>query len=146
MGTRAAFFIGDARDLENREFLGTVAWDGYPDGDCSTLAKATSPEEFKQLLKELDAARAKDSNGSDFAGPEGGFPSPWTDDLFLTDFVYCFFNEATHFSCFGRDWVKLGEERYHDKPKDPSFKNVAAPGGYWDQSKPDSIMIIGEME
>lgn len=50
MGTRAAFFVGDARDVENRTWLGCIAWDGYPEGDCSILADAATESAFRALV------------------------------------------------------------------------------------------------
>lgn len=146
MGTRAAFFIGDPRDLENREWLGCIAWDGYPDGDCSVLADAKTPEEFRGLVANIASER------DDFAYPDkGGFPFPWTDDLFLTDCVYGFFDGAAHVEV-NDNWrtVKWMLETDADEidrwrentPADPSFNDVPAPGGEWDTSQPDSIMIL----
>jgi hypothetical protein len=46
MGTRAQFFVGNPQDLEHREFLGTVAWDGRPNGDCGdAVREAKTPDQ-----------------------------------------------------------------------------------------------------
>ncbi|MGI9306579.1 MAG: hypothetical protein ACR2P5_04665 [Gammaproteobacteria bacterium] len=150
MGTRASFWIGDPRDLDNRRWLGCIAWDGYPDGDCSKLSKCKSAPEFERAVGLL--AKERD----DFANPEGGWPFPWDDDIFLTDYTYAFFDghpRSTRFHCPFmpmRDEVK--NLRYFDADEnelenaplaqdDPSMANVPAPGKY-DRSQPDSIMII----
>lgn len=144
MGTRAAFFIGDPRDVDNREWLGCIAWDGYPDGDCARLAEATDAEHFRALVKSLAIER------DDFASPEGGFPFPWMNDLFLTDCVYAFFDGDTHVDV-NRNWRTVrwcleasDEERIDalESSRDPSFENVPAPGGDYDPTQPDSIMVI----
>ena len=88
----------------------------------------------------------------DFAYPDkGGFPFPWTDDLFLTDCVYSFFDGVAHVD-YNRNWQPIKwvleasederEEWYESHSRDPSFENVKAPGGKWDRSQPDSIMIL----
>lgn len=146
MGTRAAFFIGDPRDIENREWLGCIAWDGNPDGDCAVFAGAKTKDQFRKLVGDLAATRP------DFAHPDkGGFPFPWTDALFLTDCVYGFFDAAAHvdFNCNWRTvkWMLEADaeeqDRWYDEHSpDPSFENVPAPGGKWDRSQPDSIMIV----
>ena len=146
MGTRAAFFIGDPHDIENREWLGCIAWDGYPDGDCARLADARTPEEFRGMIANIAEER------DDFSYPDkGGFPFPWIDDLFLTDCVYAFFDGAAHVD-FKRNWRTVKwmletpadeqDEWYEATSRDPSFEGVPAPGGKWDRSQPDSIIIL----
>jgi hypothetical protein len=144
MGTRAQFFIGDPRDTEAREWLGTIAWDGYPDGDCGALAKASSEVGFRALVEHLKA------NRDDFCDrAQHGFPFPWRDDLFLTDFTYALFDGAVQMTCYHRGFVPLAEyvngtdefkEAYHEAPEQLA-KNVAAPAG-GKPGGPDSIMIL----
>ncbi len=140
MGTRASFFIGNPCDLENRKWLGCIGWDGYPDG-LPQLADVKDQEDFEKFVK-----CCKDER-DDFADPEkGGFPFPWQDDLFLTDFTYAFFDGKLQLACFHHGFYTW-EEYQADKETDdedeenPELKNVAAPGEY-DRSQPDSIMII----
>ncbi len=145
MGTRAAFFIGDARDVNNRTWLGCIAWDGYPWGDCRILKDAQNVEDFYLAVQDIKKIR------DDFCDPnEKGFPFPWDNDLFLTDCVYAFFNNETYIE-YNRHWVPL--KKYieaHDTGEkleelnripDPSFYDVPAPTKY-DSSAPDSITIV----
>lgn len=143
MGTRAAFFIGDPRNVDDREWLGCIAWDGYPEGDCAKLANCATENAFRVAVQSLKDER------DDFADPSGGWPFPWDDDLFLTDHTYFFVD--------GRVWVECGRqlaehakylaftndeaEAFYDLPPDPTLEGVPAPKAY-DSSQPDSIIIL----
>jgi hypothetical protein len=145
MGTRAQFFIGHPSDLENRKYLGTVAWDGYPDGDCGkALANAQDEAGFLAGVQVLKAKR------DDFADPAiCSFPFPWRDDLYLTDCTYAWFDGATQFTFFHKGFVPLRDylvytdqqhELYHEED-DKLPSNVTAPVSD-KPAGPDSIMII----
>ena len=67
MGTRAAFWIGDPTDLDNREWLGCVGWDGHPE-NFEILTKAKNEEEFRSMVKDFDTSR------DGFAHPGKGWP------------------------------------------------------------------------
>ena len=82
MGTRALFWVGDPTDLENREWLGSIAFDGYPSGVADLVSVATE-DQFREYVKGLHDRR-------DFAHPGQGFPFPWDDDIFTTDLNYWF--------------------------------------------------------
>jgi hypothetical protein len=141
MGTRASFFIGDPQDIENREWLGCIAFDGFPEDDCAVLSQATSPERFAELVSTL-AAR------DDFCDPaKHGFPFPWTDDLFLTDYTYAYFDGEARLTSGDQGWITFSD--YADEAKQEVY--YAAPESLpgdtpaptqWDRSAPDSIMII----
>lgn len=147
MGTRASFFIGDPQDMDGREWLGCIAWDGYPDGDCAVLALATSADEFRAAVAALAASR------DDFCDPaKHGFPFPWEDDLFLTDYTYAFFGGAVQCTCFHSGFAPMAAflaegaegEAFHEeygKRGDTLPANVKAPAQY-DRKAPDSIIII----
>jgi|SRR3990167_3368543 len=137
MGTRASFFLGDPRDVDNRVWLGCVAWDGYEwaDNGEGDWIKIKSEADFLQAIKQVQETR------EDFANPSGGFPFPWIDDLFLTDYTYAFMNGEVYVACFHSSLTPLREWEGGDKD-DPSMLNVPAPKGYWDRSQPDSIMIF----
>lgn len=145
MGTRAAFFIGDARDPESRVWLGCVGWDGYPDG-LPELCVVRSEVEFR-IAVELYSKR------DDFAPPTR-FPYPWDKNLFLTDYVYSW-HEGEIWIEYDRCWIKLAdyEKASSAEDADEAFEaltdalektceNIVAPGLPYDGSAPDSIMII----
>lgn len=140
MGTRAAFWKGDPRNLKDREWLGCVAFDGYPEG-IEGIEKVTDEKSFLELVNQQSARR-------DFASPKRGWPYPWSDDVFLTDFTYAFFDGKLQLSPYHHGFMTVKEyEAYcaadepEDKPDDHTMQNVPAPGKY-DPSQPDSIMIF----
>ncbi len=55
MGTRADFYIGRG---EKAEWLGSVAWDGYPTGILPELLKSESENDYRTNLKEFFKERA----------------------------------------------------------------------------------------
>ncbi len=100
MGTRADFYVGRGEDME---WIGSVAWDGYPHGFAgSGILDATTEDAYRSAL----AAHATDR--SDFTAPEQGWPWPW-DDSFTTDYAYAFDGDKVYVSCekSGRsDWIE----------------------------------------
>jgi hypothetical protein len=143
MGTRAQFFIGNPQDIENRQWLGCIAFDGYPDGDCGTeLANATSAEAF---ISGVEAIR---SSRDDFTDPlVNSFPFPWRDDLFLTDYTYALFDGRTQVTCFHHGWRELSAvlaDKSEDGPwsdNDELPSTVSAPADSGPKG-PDSILIF----
>ena len=146
MGTRAQFFVGNSQDLEGRKYLGTIAWDGYPDGfdAIRKWAAARTPRQFEKLVL------AEISQRDDYADPATrAFPFPWTDNLFLTDYTYAFFDGKARLTCFNRGWITIkqylrGErerERYFEG-EDELPENVPAPASKKPRG-PDSIMVVG---
>lgn len=142
MGTRAQFFIGNPQQLESREWLGCVAYDGYPDGDCGEmLSSVTSPETFRDAVEKIKAKRA------DFTDPsKHSFPFPWEDDLFLTDFTYAWFDGAVQATCYHHGWRPLNafgpdKDPYGHNTPDELPGDVPAPSGHGPKG-PDSIMSL----
>ena len=137
MGTRASFWLGDPRDLEHREWLGCVAWDGYDWRDDEDWATFTTEQQFRDAVDIVEKQR------DDFADPaRGGWPFPWTDDIFLTDYTYAFFDGAVHYTRYYSPFTKIGEKRADDGTDDPTMRSVPSPSAKWDRSQPDSIMIF----
>lgn len=87
MGTRADFYVGVGKDAE---WLGSIAFDGYPDGPVleSGAIVAVTEDAFRtaiaKLLKQDDATT-----------PEQGWPWPWNDSG-MTDYAYCFDKDHVH--------------------------------------------------
>jgi len=139
MGTRAAFWIGDPRDYNNREWLGCKAWDGYPENeDFEDLLKAKTVEDFRKAVGVIS------SLSDDFANPDKGWPYPWDDNIFLTDYTYAFFNGQTQVTCFHRGFVpvkQLSEDGFEFPDEDNLPDNIQSEDKY-DSSQPDSIMIM----
>lgn len=139
MGTRAAFWIGNPVDLGTREWLGCVAWDGYP-SEFAQLAEITTAPEFRAAIDATATIR------SDFADPtKGGWPFPWNDDIFLTDYTYALIDGIVQCACFHSEFrplaFELANPESESPPDDPTHHNVPALADY-DRSQPDSIMIF----
>jgi hypothetical protein len=126
LGTRADFYVERGEDAE---WLGSIAWDGYPSGlsrdesgvkDDPVLTATTEPvyrEEVDKLL-----ARREDATR-----PEQGWPWPWTDSQ-TTDFAYTFDGGKVWMSIFGRPWADPlewnFEKDYPDTDERVPFPNM----------------------
>jgi len=137
MGTRASFWIGNPGDLQNRAWLGCITWDGYPDG-LPGIENISSIGAFRAYVATELSGR------DDFANPKGGWPYPWDDDIYLTDYTYAFFDDAVQVTCFHQQFRTINEELNADPNEEwdntlPT--NIPAPSKY-DRTQPDSIMIL----
>jgi len=130
MGTRSDYYIGKGKKIE---WLGSTAWDGYPDGGGLTkshpaVMQATDERAFRTAVGEMLAKR------EDATLPEHGWPWPW-DDSRTTDFAYTFDEGKAWLSNFGRKWVPVAEylawdevrrDEYSDEGKEVVFPNMKA--------------------
>lgn len=84
MGTRADFYVGRG---VSAEWLGSVAWDGYPSGferkGASGLFAPATEADWRAKVSAMIAAR------EDGTTPDKGWPWPW-EDSGTTDYAYCF--------------------------------------------------------
>ena len=123
MGTRADFYVGQD---EEAEWLGSLAWDGYPDGISeSGILAAGKEKEFRTLVEKY--LRGRD----DGTLPEMGWPWPWEDSR-TTDFSYAFSEGKVSAAVYGHGWFDPltqvdgeGEDPYETLPQVP-FPNMAA--------------------
>ena len=84
MGTRADFYVRRKRKpLTPQDWIGSIAWDGYPEGVPDSVKKAKTETQFRTAVAEM----AKDRE--DFTLPANGWPWPW-DDSGTTDYAYVF--------------------------------------------------------
>ena len=104
MGTRADFYVGRGKSAE---WLGSIAWDGYPDGIPESVKGAESEASYR------DAVRAMLDGREDATVPAMGWPWPW-DDSGTTDYTYAFDGGTVHASCFGSPWWAAVEEAPED--------------------------------
>lgn len=145
MGTRAQFFLGNPEDVNHRRWLGCTAYDGYCHGWTDPLADAVSEEDFARIVKEIAGPR------KDFCDPDKhGFPFPWINDLFLTDYTYAWFGGKPMVTCYHRGWIghseylngtEADQQAYHSGGNTLA-RDVPAPTKEWDRSGPDSIMFL----
>lgn len=139
MGTRADFYVGRG---EHAEWIGSIAYDGYPDGIARCALNAKSEDVFRREVGELI------QNCSHGTTPDQGWPWPW-DDSRTTDYAYAFDDGAVLMSAYGRRWVlvtrdDLGDD-YWDSPKVAIFPKFG--GRVCSQAEAGSarsgIMVIG---
>lgn len=97
MGTRADFYVGRGPEAE---WLGSVAWDGYPDGFDESLFGLASAEDWRRAVLHMLVAR------EDSTLPPQGWPWPW-DDSGTTDYAYAFDGDRVWGSAFGRPWFAV---------------------------------------
>lgn len=119
MGTRADFYVGKG---ESAEWIGSIAWDGYPAGISNAVLKATGEEEFRSAV---DAFFKHDRD--DVTLPADGWPWPWSDSH-TTDYAYCFDGGAVHTFCFGREVLPDQPEDDDDTSSHPKapFPDMSA--------------------
>lgn len=99
MGTRADFYIG--RGPESK-WIGSIAWDGYPDGMPPELFECTTESDFLSVLAgflEREDATIPDAHN---------WPWPW-EDSHITDYTYAFDDARVWISNSGYAWKTLEE-------------------------------------
>lgn len=133
MGTRADFYLGRGKDAV---WLGSIAWDGYPDGLPDELKTAATAEAFCIAVDKLSKDR------EDWTAPASGWPWPWENSR-TTDYAYAFDKDTVWGSAFGHRWFKASEpEPDEETPKEVEFPEMstdnAAPAG----SKRFGIMLF----
>jgi len=116
MGTRADFYIGRG---ESAEWLGSIAWDGYPDGIDKEVLNATTEADFRASLAEFFAKR------EDVSLPADGWPWPW-DDSQTTDYAYALDSGKVCGSCFGQGWFDplIESEEQEENPTEVPFPDM----------------------
>jgi hypothetical protein len=113
MGTRADFYVGRG---DSAEWLGSIAWDGYPDGIDKQVLGCHSPEAFRHAVATFLAERR------DKTLPDQGWPWPWNTSS-TTDYAYAF-DDGVHASCFGSAWFDPNVPRPEDEDEVPGEKAV----------------------
>lgn len=93
MGTRADFYVGRGKSAE---WLGSIAWDGYPTGDKAGIFRSETEEVYRQ---EVAAFLVRE----DGTVPSMGWPWPWNDSQ-TTDYAYAFDCGKVYGSDFGHAW------------------------------------------
>lgn len=115
MGTRADFYIGKGKEAE---WVGSIAWDGYPDGIDKDLLSSTTEEEYRDNLSKFFEGRR------DVTRPDQGWPWPWVSSR-NTDYSYWLFDGKVHASCFGHvlyDPFDKSMDWDPDTDEDPRFE------------------------
>jgi len=93
MGTRADFYVGRGKSAE---WIGSIAYDGYPEGVPEDVVKTSTESEFRSEVAKL-------TGGEDGTLPSMGWPWPWENSN-TTDYAYAFEGGQVYGTCFGRGW------------------------------------------
>lgn len=99
MGTRADFYVGRGAEAT---WLGSIAWDGYPDGIDKELFDASTVAEYTNIVNQFLSKR------DDATFPKDGWPWPWENSQ-TTDYAYSFDDNRVWGSRFGRGWWEVKE-------------------------------------
>lgn len=89
MGTRADFYVGRG---DGMEWLGSIGWDGYPEGIPPDILEATDEDCFRAAVSEFVTTH-----------PEDGWPWPW-ETSHTTDYSYALDGGKVHATFFGHFW------------------------------------------
>lgn len=126
MGTRADFYVGRG---EQAEWIGSIAWDGYPDGitpygtnawpEGGHLFDAVTEQQFRERVVQFFAGR------DDVTLPDQGWPWPWEDSR-TTDYAYALDDGRVWASCFGHEWFDPRHEP-QDDDEGPTAKVAVFP-------------------
>lgn len=129
MGTRADFYIGRG---EEAEWLGSIAWDGYPGGVFSNLIGDSSSllEDFADENHWRSSVEAWFAQRDDATLPAQGWPWPWEDSQ-TTDYAYAFDGGEVWGSCFGHAWFKVKD----GEPDDDDEAEEYITDGVYDHKK-----------
>ena len=127
MGTRADFYLGRGK---NATWLGSIAWDGYPDGIPDNVLNAKDESFYLSELKRFFKTR------NDLTLPDEGWPWPW-DDSRTTDYAYAFDSGQVYIACYGYKWVttdaqRLYKSRYSDFVK--AYKFWSSEHSWWERT------------
>lgn len=119
MGTRADFYVGRG---EKAEWVGSIAWDGYPEGIDKRVLHASTEKGYRGAVATMLL------DGASGTTPDMGWPWPW-DDSRTTDYAYLFHEGQTLVSRYGREACSLAEHDdpdAHDRPKTEVFPDMSA--------------------
>ena len=142
MGTRADFYIGRGTEAE---WLGSIAWDGYPAGIDPAVLAASVEDGYRSAVAEMLARE-------DGTTPDLGWPWPW-DDSGTTDYAYAFEDGAVYASSFGHAWFRPNPdaENFGDPDADEHGDDLGEGATFPDMSarkavtygKRSGVIVIG---
>lgn len=96
MAAKADFYMGRGGDAE---WLGSIEWDGMPEGIPELIRTAVEGEVYRREVKRFLAARP------DCHMPEQGWPWKWNSSR-STNYSYAFEKDRVYACCFGSSWWK----------------------------------------
>lgn len=110
MGTRADFYVGRG---SGAEWLGSIAFDGYPAGIDSQIVHCESEAAYRHAVDRFLTRR------DDATRPSDGWPWPWSDSS-TTDYAYAFDEGHVLGSCFGSPWFDAREAEPEEIEGEPA--------------------------
>ncbi len=114
MGTRADFYVGRG---EGAEWLGSIAFDGYPKGIAAEILNASTETEYRERV-------ARFLVREDGTTPEMGWPWSWEDSR-TTNYAYAF--DFGRVWAHGASWFVATEPKPEpDEEDDAVFPNMKA--------------------
>lgn len=131
MGTRADFYVGRGKDAE---WLGSIAWDGYPAGLTPDSHNATKKEDIPNtpvLIAKTEgeyrfAVNTLLASREDATRPEQGWPWPWNNSA-TTDYAYAFDDGQVWGTQFGKGWwPAIAEPKEHDDEANVEFPDMSS--------------------
>lgn len=143
MGTRADFYVRIKKAPQQIEmkWLGSVAFDGYPEGfdeDAGMLAlTATNQQEFEAAVAEALSTRRSATT------PEMGWPWPWEDSL-TTDYAYVFDEGKVNGFCFGCPFDLQKRIAFGNEDDDGEGANAKEATGYFPDMSSIKNVTYGE--
>ena len=103
---------------KDSEWLGSIAWDGYPLGVPQDLLLCSNEHFFREEVARFILSK------DDGTTPKDGWPWPWEDSR-TTDYAYAFDLGKVWASSFGTEWFDpLGPEPEDDLPKTAEFPDM----------------------
>lgn len=140
MGTRATLWVGDPADLEDREWLGAILYDGYPgepNGNGLTeLADVETEDEYRAVVDEYDERGC-------LVRPGNGWPFPWDYDVFYS-YTYTWMDGQVMVAKDTGPFVPYEDAvpgRENEERVDPRHVRVPAPEK-WNPAQPDGFIHI----
>lgn len=100
MGSKADFYLGRGHDAV---WMGSIGWDGLPEGIPSNIRFATTEQEYKDNVSQFLAVRG------DGVTPEQGWPWTWANSS-NTNYAYAFYKDEVWVSCWGSSWFRAQED------------------------------------
>ena len=131
MGTRADFYLGRGPAAE---WLGSIAWDGYPEGIDAAVKRAKTEADYKSALEEFFRGR------DDVTTPDRGWPWPWETSK-TTDYAYAFDGGKVFASCFGGPWFN---PRARKRPDEDDNYDRSGPPATFPNMKDRQNVTLGK--
>ena len=136
MGTRADFYMGQGKKAT---WLGSIAWDGYPDGIPDSIKRAPTQAEYHSAVAEFLESR------NDASLFQDSWPWPWKDSR-TTDYAYTFSTKTNQVmaSYFGYSWFPAIGGKQVDSGRRVAFPDMTERQNVQWGAKSGLLVFTGE--